>query len=228
MVVHSNHQLALAAAAVAATVLAAVKKAKSKSTTKKKKQPRTVEEASTTSTGICSSTTKASNIQTRSSSTIARRASSMLSNCISAVSSKLVSEKEMKRITVLDAIQHICAASNDNQQNNVLQDIHKALLEEGNNKLEAVVLSSGSGSYSFIVFVENRPDLCLYAELTFGDNVKQRAENEWANMRSLYSTPLGCWDVAEETGGTDSAMLLIAQWSNKKINIHQRERNIET
>ena len=74
-------------------------------------------------------------------------------------------------------------------------------LEEGDDKLEAVILSSGNGSYSFIVFVENRPELCLYAELlTFGENMEQRAENEWANMRRRYSTPLGRWDVVEEDG----------------------------
>jgi len=122
-------------------------------------------------------------------------------------------DRELKRATVLDAIQYICTESNDNQQDSVLQDIHKAL-EEGDDKLEAVILSSGNGSYSFIVFVDNRPELCLYAELTFGENMEQRAENEWANMLRRYSTPLGCWDVVEEDGTV--MKLLCAEWSNKK------------
>jgi len=104
-----------------------------------------------------------------------------------------------------------------------LQDIHKAL-EGGDDKLEAVILSSGNGSYSFIVFVENRPELCLYAELlTFGENMEQRAENEWANMRIHYSTPLGCWDVVEEDHGT-VMKLLVAEWTNKKTQRSERKK----
>ena len=104
--------------------------------------------------------------------------------------------------------------------------MHKAL-EEGDDKLEAVILSSGNGSYSFIVFVENRPELCLYAELlTFGENMEQRAENEWANMRRRYSTPLGCWDVVEEEATSCTVMkLLVSEWSNKKT---QRSANKKT
>eukprot|EP00986_Skeletonema_menzelii_P005585 scaffold2084_cov155-Skeletonema_menzelii.AAC.6 len=84
--IYSNHQLALAAAAVVATVAAVVKKTKSKKKKKKKKKQRRESESS-----------------------------SILSSCISAVSS-LISDKESKRIVVLDAIQHICTVSNDNQQ----------------------------------------------------------------------------------------------------------------
>jgi len=98
-------------------------------------------------------------------------------------------------------------------------------LEGENSKLEAVILSSGSGSYSFIVFVENRPDLCLYAELTFGDDTEQRAENEWANMRSHYSTPLGCWDVVEEADTGSVMKLLVAEWSNKKTHRSEMKKH---
>lgn len=208
----NNHQLALVMGTVATvatvTVAAVVKK---KNNTKKQRTCR-----------CSSSATKASsNIQTSSCSTIVRRtslSSSMVSSCISAVASLIPkSDKEMKRSTVLDAIAHICRESNDNQQDDILRDIHTA---SGDNILEAAILSSGNGSYSFIVFVENRPELCLYAELTFGDNMEQRAENEWANMRSHYSTLLGCWDVVEEDGSV--MKLLVAEWSNKKT--HRSER----
>lgn len=221
-IMYSNHQLALAAAAVVATVVAVGKNTKKI----KKKQQLTspmIKESTTTTNGICSSATKSSSyIQSCSGSATRRResiASSLVSSCISVVSSLLPkSDRELKRATVLDAIQYICTESNDNQQDSVLQDIHKAL-EEGDDKLEAVILSSGNGSYSFIVFVENRPELCLYAELlTFGENMEQRAENEWANMRRRYSTPLGRWDVVEEeaTSCTEFMKLLVSEWSNKK------------
>jgi hypothetical protein len=205
---NNHHQLlalAMGTVATVATVAAVINK---KNNEKKKETFRCFSFVRKTSSSIqkssrCSTIVRRSSLQ-----------SSMVSSCISAMASLIPkSDKETKRITVLDAIAHICAESNHNEQDDILRDIHKAL-EEGDNNLEAAILSGGNGSYSFIVFVENRPELCLYAELTFGDNMEQRAENEWANMRSHYSTPLGSWDVVEEDG---SAMkLLVAEWSNKK------------
>lgn len=137
------------------------------------------------------------------------------------------SDKEVKRLIVLDAIEKICIEESNNyykQDDNILQDIHKAL-EEGDH-LEAAILTLGSGSYSYIIFVENKPELCLYAELTFGNNIEKRSENAWRTLRNRYSTPLGCWDVVEEDKDDGCVMkLIVAEWSNKKKTPQQGRKN---
>lgn len=102
------------------------------------------------------------------------------------------SDKEVKRLIVLDAIEKIYKESNNynKQDDNILQDIHKAL-EEGDH-LEAAILTLGNGSYSYIIFVENKPELCLYAESTFGNNIEERSENAWRTLRNHI---LLHWDV---------------------------------
>lgn len=162
-------------------------------------------------------------------SSILSQRKSLVSSCVCAISSLIPkSDKEVKRLIVLDTIEKICIgeeSNNDKQDDNMLQDIHKTL-EEGDH-LEAAILTLGNGSYSYIIFVENKPELCLYAELTFGNNIEERSENAWRTLRNRYSTPLGCWDVVEDDKDDGCVMkLLVAEWSNnkKKTPQHKEEK----
>ena len=224
-------------AAVLVAVATAATVANNKNTTKQRKTHLMISKkcgCSTSCSSTCSmpqSTSKihASSRRGASKSSILSQRKSLVSSCVCAFSSLIPkSDKEVKRLIVLDTIEKICIgeeSNNDKQDDNMLQDIHKTL-EEGDH-LEAAILTLGNGSYSYIIFVENKPELCLYAELTFGNNIEERSENAWRTLRNRYSTPLGCWDVVEHDKVDGCVMkLLVAEWSNnkKKTPQHKEEK----
>ena len=129
-----------------------------------------------------------------------------------------------KKTLLIDTIGKKCALS----PSEILQQINHAVNVSGDgSKLEALVLSGGYTNYSYKVFVDKHPDLCIFAKLCFEfalwnpDRTAhydlQRTENEYEIMKTILSktpdcvvAPLACWDIEHEG---QSMKLLVTEWS---------------
>ena len=73
-------------------------------------------------------------------------------------------DKRMKKTLLIDTITKECASSS----HSILQKIHAAISTSNNgdgSKLEATILSGGYTNYSYKVYVDKHPNLCIFAKL---------------------------------------------------------------
>jgi hypothetical protein len=150
-------------------------------------------------------------------------------------------DKRMKKILLIDTITAKCASSS----HEILQQIHRAINNNNNvavggcdnstSKLEAKVLSGGYTNFSYKVYVDTHPELCVFAKFCFEfalwnpDKSARydltRVENEYAIMEKMSKmmmssssgspstsivTPLALWDVCHEG---QNMKLLVTEWS---------------
>ena len=77
-----------------------------------------------------------------------------------------IEDKRMKKTLLIDTITKECASSS----HGILQKIHAAISTSNNDdgsKLEATILSGGYTNYSYKVYVDKHPNLCIFAKLCF-------------------------------------------------------------
>ncbi len=137
-------------------------------------------------------------------------------------------DKRLKKILLIDTITAKCASSS----HEILQQIHHAINDNNitvvgcdKSKLEAKVLSGGYTNFSYKVYVDTNPELCVFAKFCFefvacfpdARHDLTRVENEYAIMEKMSKmasgsivTPLALWDVCHE--GLNMK-LLITEWS---------------
>jgi len=133
-------------------------------------------------------------------------------------------DKRMKKILLVETITSRCASSS----HDILQKISHSICDSGDgSKLDATVLCGGATNFSYKVFVDNHPELCVFAKLCFEyalwnpDRTAhydlQRVENEYKIMKDVSSkskgcvvSPLACWDVKQ--GGVNMK-LFVTEWS---------------
>lgn len=133
-------------------------------------------------------------------------------------------DKRVKKILLIDTITARCASSS----HEILQQMHHAINgTDSSSKLEAKVLSGGYTNFSYKVYVDTHPELCVYAKFCFEFAMwnpdrssrydLRRVENEYDIMEKMSKTasgtivtPLSLWDVYHE--GQDMK-LLVTEWS---------------
>lgn len=132
-------------------------------------------------------------------------------------------DKLLKKKILLDTILDKLPGSNDGHE--VLKQLSQAI-DSGDN-LNADVLSGGYTNYSYKVYVEGNPDLCIFAKLCFEYALwnpdrsalydLKRTENEYELMVQVSKVspecvvaPLGCWDLVYEG---EKMKILASVWS---------------
>ena len=68
-------------------------------------------------------------------------------------------DKEAKKALVIDTITERCESS--------IPLLYKAINGEGSTTLEATILSGGITNYSYKVYADKHPDICVFAKLSF-------------------------------------------------------------
>lgn len=122
---------------------------------------------------------------------------------------------------VLDAIAKKCSSSSFTifkQMNKAIAVVDASSLNANDafkSKLAIKVLSGGAANYSYKVFVKEKPELCVFAKLSFEFDLwsldsdsrydLERTENEFQMMQTFsmlrpefVATPLYCLDLVEE------------------------------
>ena len=74
---------------------------------------------------------------------------------------EFANDKETKKTLLIETIRKECTTS----EHEILQQINTAL--NNGSTLEAVVLSGGYTNYSYKVFIVDKPELCVFAKLSF-------------------------------------------------------------
>lgn len=134
-------------------------------------------------------------------------------------------DKRIKKTLVIDTITEKCQSST----HETFQKIENANKKSGGDgsHLVAVVLSGGCTNYSYKVFVNKSPDICVFAKLSFEYALwnpdksahydLKRTENEYEIMKTVSSenpdevvAPLACWDIEQEG---QKMKLLVTEWS---------------
>ena len=133
-------------------------------------------------------------------------------------------EKRIKKMLLIETITSRCASSS----HGILQKINHAIFSSGDgSKLDATVLCGGATNFSYKVFIDKHPELCVFAKLCFDyalwnpDRTAhydlQRVENEYKIMKEVSSktrgcvvTPLALWDVEHEGS---NMKLFVTEWS---------------
>ena len=130
-------------------------------------------------------------------------------------------DKHVKKTLLIDTITKECASSH----HEILQQLNDAISSGG--KLEATVLSGGYTNYSYKVYVDNNPELQVFAKLCFeyalwnpdksAHHDLQRTENEYEIMMTVASKtpdsvvePLALLDIKHEG---QNMKLLVTAWS---------------
>lgn len=68
-------------------------------------------------------------------------------------------DKEAKKALVIDTITERCESS--------IPLLYKAINGEGSTKLKGTILSGGITNYSYKVYADKHPDICVFAKLSF-------------------------------------------------------------
>ena len=72
-------------------------------------------------------------------------------------------DKRLKQILLIDTITTKCASSHE-----ILQQFNHAInVADDGSKLEAKVLSGGYTNFSYKVYVDKHPELCVFAKFCF-------------------------------------------------------------
>ena len=138
-------------------------------------------------------------------------------------SDELEADKLEKKVLLLETITMNCASS----PHEILQKINAAIHSEDGSKLDATVLCGGATNYSFKVFVDKHPELCVYAKICFEFAMwnpdrsvhydLKRVENEYKIMEEVTSIVQGCvvttlalYDVEHEG---NKMKLFMTEWS---------------
>ena len=76
-----------------------------------------------------------------------------------------IEDKLMKKTLLIDIITKECASSS----HDILKKIYAAVFSSNNDgsKLEATILSGGYTNYSYKVYVDKHPNICIFAKLCF-------------------------------------------------------------
>ena len=132
--------------------------------------------------------------------------------------------KRMKKMVLIETITSMSASSS----HEMLQKFNHAIKDSGDgSKLDAKVLCGGATNFSYKVFVDKHPELCVFAKLCFEyalwnpDRTShydlQRVESEYKIMKEVSSnaegcvvSPLACWDVKHEG---ENMKLFVTEWS---------------
>ncbi len=147
----------------------------------------------------------------------------MGSNKINEKITSAFNDKETKKILVANTIANLCEGS----RNKILQQMEHFLKSNDNCNLVASILSGGYTNYSYKVFVDKHPEICLFAKLSFEFALwnpdksvhydLQRTENEWKIMKTFstlkpahIATPIGCWDLDKDG---QKMKLIVTEWS---------------
>ena len=73
-------------------------------------------------------------------------------------------DKNTKKRVVIDTITKNCASSS----HDIFRKINDAITSPGSDsKLEATILTGGYTNYSYKVYVNDQPELCVFAKLSF-------------------------------------------------------------
>lgn len=141
-----------------------------------------------------------------------------------AIQATLEVDKQEKTSLVIETIRAKCGEST----NLILEQINYAINDFGaTGKLKATVLSGGMTNYSYRVYLDNDPDLCVFAKLSFESASWNpdpnahfdlaRTQNEYNVMKQFSEvepenvvSPVACWDV-EQDG--KKMKLLEVEWS---------------
>jgi len=134
-------------------------------------------------------------------------------------------DKHMKKTLLIDTITKECASSS----HAILKQINAAVNTSNNDgsKLEATILSGGSTNYSYKVYVDKHPDLCIFAKLCFEYAMwnpdrsahydLQRTVNEYNIMLTSHKAspdsvvlPLAILDLKQ---GDQNMKCLVTEWS---------------
>jgi hypothetical protein len=138
---------------------------------------------------------------------------------------QLEEDKRLKRILLVETITSKCASST----HDILRRIHSSICDAtgDGSKLDAIVLCGGATNFSYKVFVDKHPELCVFAKLCFEyalwnpDRTAhydlKRVENEYEIMKDVSDkangcvvSPLACWDVKQD--GVNMK-LFVTEWS---------------
>ena len=124
-------------------------------------------------------------------------------------------DKDAKKTLVINTITENCASSAPKLSEP---------LKEGQ-KLEANILSGGITNYSYKIYIDKQPDICVFAKLSFeyalwnpnDHHDLQRTVNEYKMQQIMFQhtpdcviAPLAIWDV-DHNG--QKAKLLMTEWS---------------
>jgi hypothetical protein len=137
---------------------------------------------------------------------------------------ELEEDKRLKKILLIETIKSKCSSSS----RGILLQISNYICDSGDgSKLDATVLCGGFTNFSYKVFVDKHPELCVFAKLCFEFAVwnpdrnahydLQRVENEYKIMKDVSSktegcvvSPLALWDVNHEG---INMKLFVTEWS---------------
>lgn len=103
----------------------------------------------------------------------------------------------------------------------MLKQIHEVInSSENGSNLKAAFISGGYTHYSFKVFVDTHPELCIFAKLSleYGQYSLKRTENEYRIMKQISSSkgtecvvaPLACWDASHKG---QKMKIIVTEWS---------------
>ena len=139
----------------------------------------------------------------------------------------LAEDKRVKKLLLIDTITKQCASS----PHEMLQQINQVINVSGDgSRLEATVLSGGYTNFSYKVYVDRHPELCVFAKVCYEFAVWSpdrsarfdllRVENEYEIMEKMSKitpgtvvTPFALWDIHHEG---ENMKLLVTEWS--KVN----------
>jgi len=136
---------------------------------------------------------------------------------------ELEEDKRVKKVLLLETITKNCASS----PHDILQQINDALQDGESNKLDAIVLCGGATNFSYKVFIDQKPELCVFAKLCFEYALWNpdrsahydllRVENEYKIMQQVASTAQGCvvtplalYDIEHDA---QHMKLFVTEWS---------------
>jgi thiamine kinase-like enzyme len=139
---------------------------------------------------------------------------------------EFANDKLAKKELVVKTISDKCSSSSQHEIFSMIHDKINDVSGDGS-KLTATILSGGITNYSYKVYVDNHPDLCLFAKLSFdfalwnpdAHHDLKRTDNEYEIMKKMSSkmpdcvvAPMACWDIDCEGG--QRAKLLLTEWSS--------------
>ena len=136
-----------------------------------------------------------------------------------------IEDKLMKKTLLIDIITKECASSS----HDILKKIYAAVFSSNNDgsKLEATILSGGYTNYSYKVYVDKHPNICIFAKLCFEYALwnpdksahydLQRTVNEYEIMLASHKKtpnsvvlPLAVLDTKQND---QNMKVLITEWS---------------
>ena len=138
------------------------------------------------------------------------------------IGSEAEDDKLAKKSLVIEIIAKKCVES----QHEIFQKINKVIQNDNSCDLDATILSGGITNYSYKVFVDKYPELCVFAKLSFEyalwnpdtHHDLQRTTNEFNITKTMSHhkpnyvvVPLACWNIHYKN---QKSTLLVTEWSH--------------